>query len=116
MAAAKKKKDDSKNVVTTATGRGLKAGEDARKRAAKYGTVTSKPTKQVHDSSNPITNKRGTLQGYPVTSYTQIKSARGNMYTVAESKNQMDLWRDSKPKTKITPVTPPKKAAPKKKK
>ena len=75
---------------------GVKLAATARSNAAKRGTLVS-PTDVRLGSSN----KRETAGVY--TSTTDIKSKRGNLYTITESKKIVPLGRDSKTKTTVTP-------------
>ena len=116
MAAPAKKTSSSEKDID-------KAREDARKRASKYGTPVG--TTRV-ESSKPF-------KDYPndtyIMAYTNVKSARGNMYEVRETKSQRKMLPDTSPWITTKPIgptrkardpkfgpTPAKKTAPKKKK
>ena len=75
-----------------------KAGEDARKRAKQYGTVTG-PTK--------VSSYPGRHSGIKdVDAATYVKSARGNLYRVNESKEQVAFGRDKNRSTFINAAYP----------
>ena len=69
-----------------------KAGKDARDRASKSGT----PEGRTRVYSSGQGNNRY------VSSYTDIKSARGNKYEIQETKNQRPFGRD---RDRITTIT-----------
>jgi len=100
MAAKKSGAKKSSNVVAP-TDASTKAGKDARGRAKKYGTPSGKT---VVTDTNAKANKRGAGIASDVTATTTVKSARGNMYRVTESKTQNFMARDSKPFTSVKPV------------
>jgi hypothetical protein len=101
MAAKKKTSSSDKNLE--------KARADARKRATKYGTPIGS-TKVV--STNP--SKSNPKDVYR-SATTVIKSARGNMYEVRDTKTQRKMLPDTSPWITVKPVNKPK-PVPKKKK
>ena len=74
-----------------------KLGSRAYENASKRGTLVGPTTVRLGSS-----NKKETHSVY--TSSTDIKSKRGNLYTITESKRIVPLGRDSKTKTTITPT------------
>lgn len=101
MAAKKKTSSSDKDLE--------KARADARKRATKYGTPVgaTKVTSTRPSKSAPNDIYRSAT--------TTIKSARGNMYEVRDTKTQRKMLPDTSPWVTVTPVIKPK-TAPKKKK
>jgi len=79
-----------------------KAAKDARGRATKYGTPTG-PTSVTVDSVKK--NRIGSAIEMGLTMRTPVKSQRGNMYAVSETKTQRFMAKDSKPKTVVRPMT-----------
>lgn len=73
----------------------IKAGKDARGRAAKYGKVVGRTR-----VDNSLTNQPGDLE---VSSTSLVKSARGNYYRVTENKRQNMGARDTDRRTYISP-------------
>jgi hypothetical protein len=99
----------------------MKAGQDARKRAAQRGTPVSKT--YVTTNERNAANKQpknlaglvarslsdlaygrgGRSQGVEAT--TTVKSSRGNLYQIAETKKQVKGGKDTGRRTTATPVT-----------
>ena len=89
--------DTGKNKIS-------KAGKDARGRASKYGTPVGKTDVYGMDQGSPGTGRLlfgAAGRDKAIVSLTRVKSARGNVYMVEETKTQKKLARDSKPVTDV---------------
>jgi hypothetical protein len=119
------KKNGNKGVELSYTVRNeksaMKAGQDARKRAAQRGTPVSK-TYVITNESNAANKQPKNLAGLVARSLsdlaygrggrsqgieatTTIKSSRGNLYQIAETKKQVKGGKDTGRRTTATPVT-----------